>query len=401
MHVLSWGFVGFLGVAWATPADAAVSLQVSDAQVDPGVGAKLLQNVFHLSPEQAAAGGPQIEAKIAELLPTLLSSFNTEINSRFAALDTAGVLRAMANAGSGAARLLPTDYATDASVASLSVGGGVAGNSFALSDLHLSSLNTSDGQLLERGISGAAGASLTFHLRSLDLPRWRYFDPARLTVGASFMRAGPYEIDSDVSIGVSNWGARLSYQLLTGHSWAHRGMARWGGLHLGLGVAQNSLNFRFKGLLPNVTPPPVTFSEADQQVGLSVLFKSDADLHFGLRSWTLPLEVWSHLQLGYLFTLYGGLGLDYNVSSAHFAADLQSQNVQIQGYEANNAGSQSITVAQPDIRLDAADLGLGVAWDARTFVGLQVNLFYLALFAQASVDTSHNVAANVGLRAFY
>ena len=125
-----------------------------------------------------------------------------------------------------------------------------------------------------------------------------------------------------------------------------------------------------------------TFSESN------VTFKMDSTVT------SIPLEISTSLRALYIFTLYGGLGLDYNVSS-ETDVDIDASG--------NFSGSDGAgTTYNASISADESASGEGMATNYRGFVGLQFNVPFVRIYVQANKSFAEElVGVNAGLKITY
>ena len=390
----------FLVVAIAPDARAQVVLEVDEAQVSAADMAKL-GGLFPGVDVPLDLFQAETNRNLAAMRQNLID----EVNGKLAGLEVGSTLRAMANAAASTTKGLGFDYATDPSYGSLTLGVNGTANKFTLDELtHPDDIkfDAADGQLPVRGVAAALLASASMPLSSLPLPRWRLFDPGRLTIGVSAMRTGQQSF-GDYSLRYSAWGLRASYHLLRGHALARRGLLRWGGLNVGLGVSQAFLDVDLNAELPGSTVEQDTDITGDGRLPLSLrlLYNGAARLAMSSRVTAVPIELWTHAQLGYLFTVYAGGALDFNAGHADFDANA-TQNVRVQAYNRSDQSRPPVSIADdPQARLTADERAGVQTVDVRGFGGLQVNLLALAIFAQGSADTAGSLSVSAGARAFW
>lgn len=94
---------------------------------------------------------------------------------------------------------------------------------------------------------------------------------------------------------------------------------------------------------------------------------------------SIPLEISSSVQFLYLFSLYGGLGADYNMGEAKGAGSINANSSTLT-CNGGPCSGESATVS-PTANIDGK--GKVTAFWARAFAGVQLNLPYTRIFVQA------------------
>src|SRR5690606_7063454 len=99
---------------------------------------------------------------------------------------------------------------------------------------------------------------------------------------------------------------------------------------------------------------------------------------------SIPLEISTDVQLLYILSLYGGLGVDFNFGQAKGDGALNSGTQQITCTGGTQCGGGININVTPEANIDAT--GKVNSFTSRAFAGLQFNLPYVRIFGQ--VDKS-------------
>jgi hypothetical protein len=202
-----------------------------------------------------------------------------------------------------------------------------------------------------------------------------------------------YDVDNEVGDGttaageLSSFSVMARYQVMEGNDIVPGYMVEWGGLHLHTGIQRNSMGINLaqdlkdENVTDDATGATGTFSQGN------VTFDMDSTVT------SIPVELSSYLRLAYVFTLYGGLGFDYNLTS-ETDVDLNASG--------NFSGSGSGTTYSATINANESASGEGAATDFRRFVGIQFNVPFVRIYAQMNQNFGGDLNGfNVGLKMTY
>jgi hypothetical protein len=193
-----------------------------------------------------------------------------------------------------------------------------------------------------------------------------------------------------------NWGLHGQLRLLgpSRKMSATKFLIRWGGIAItsGADYSRMTLNGR-KDLQSTFTLP--AYSVGGPQGSVSI--QNQGTLTFALQqtTWTVPLEVTTSLRLLSLLTIYGGIGLDFQLGGgSDLDINMTSGNLtgKVAGTTVNDLGTASITVKQ-HVNPSAARF--------REIVGLQIGVFDIVrVFVQVNNTPSSPSLTSVaaGLR---
>jgi hypothetical protein len=368
-----------------------------------GTGEKIIGLYF---PQLSGQGlGPTLEAQIQPSINALSNSLKSQVETRLNALDFAPFVKHTATAGAAAARGNTVDHASFIKLFSLTGSGSVAlsdtTNLGSLRDPSTLTNNIANGIAPVSGVAPGAGAMLGFNFGALRLPRLGFFDVSRLQLYVSAMHLNFTYDGDDIKADTSNYGAHVKYQVIAPNNLLQNTLVRWGGLNVATGLTYASTNLAFHTSLPSgdlQQDTPVTVAGVQQTLQLRGLWTGEADINAHLRAYTMPLEVSSFLQLLYVFTLFGGIGMDLNFGHAEMNASARAPLTITASAKGQN---KTVEVLKPQPQLDYLLIRKPTVIDGRAFAGLQLNAGVLAVYAQGMVDTSKTLMVNAGLRAFY
>ena len=399
----------FLWIALAaTPARAQVAgspapyFNINNSTVVPGTGDKVIALFYPalVNRGQGAAVEQQLNSNLGGYVTQLTSSVNQSLSN----LQLDRFIGRMGNASTHVGKMLSFDHATDASIFSLTLGGGLAINN--LSSKQLSNTNNlgkdlSNGSLPDLGAAGTASVLLGIQMRRFGLPTFRYFDFRRLALFVNFMNVersfNTSALSAPLKAKYTTLGVHAQYHLVDPHSVFRGGLLRWGGVMVGTGFDFTSLGVTVAAKLPSGSQSN-TFAFAGQNLRADLAYSGNATLATDMGGFSVPIEFSTHVQLLYLLTLYTAVAADLNLGSTSLRA-LGDEPVTVALRDP--ASGKSITVANPAANLTLASTRNPTLIDGRAVLGLQLNFGVLALFAQASADTARNLGMALGVRAFW
>ncbi|RYF10631.1 MAG: hypothetical protein EOO40_04825, partial [Deltaproteobacteria bacterium] len=225
-------------LAVAQSAAAAEPFSVTGAQVAPGVGDQVISTFFPIL--QNKGQGAAVEQQLNTFLTPLAGQLQDQVNARLQTLQVGRFMSYMNDAAAATGKQMALDYATDASIFSLSVGAGAAvtNPSHALLTDPQSLVNF-DSALPSAGVSANASVLLGINLRHFHLPRYRYFDFGRLGL---FVNFGTFKhsftddaLSTPLKVHYTTLGVHAQYRLIDQVSFARGGLLRWGGLSVATG----------------------------------------------------------------------------------------------------------------------------------------------------------------------
>ena len=369
----------------------------------PGTGQAIV-NAY--SPQANAAGqgnqlASQIEAQITPQLQSIATQLRADVNDVLAPLNFANFVHNTANASAMAAKAMPVDYAAAFRIFSLSVGGGgILGDTRYRDEVRHPKRTfdaISNSQAPNVGGAPDASVNLGISLGAFRVPHWRYFDLRKVQLFVSGFKLSLGGGGHDWQVRTQTWGGYAKYQIMRERAIASRYLFHWHGLNVltGLGYSSHALTVNASLPASSVTQQ-VTVQ--NQTLNINAGWNESATMNLRMRSWVIPIEVTSALQLLYAVTLYGGAALDFNIGRAELTGSAQAP-VTIDAGQAGN--SQTVTVSRPTASLTYALARNAKPVDVRGFAGVQINAGVLGLFAQVSGDSTHAGGVHAGLRGFW
>jgi hypothetical protein len=263
-----------------------------------------------------------------------------------------------AGANTFAARGITADYANVIDLFSVGVGLGVATNPFPP--------DSNPSNLSGAAISQSLALGLKLSAIGVNLPD---LGPWKLSQSVGFINAFGGSFDfSPLNASFFTLGAHISAPVIEPASIGF-GLFSWGGVNLITGFDYNTLEITTSQSL-NVQDGSSTFS------GIGV---------FGAKAntFTIPIEIATNLRLFWIFTAFGGLGVDLNFGSAESIARIDDGVVTVPGA----TGSATL-----DLGESSAPGFLGV----RAFAGIQMSLGPIAFFGQLNQGITDSVSGFSG-----
>lgn len=296
--------------------------------------------------------------------------------------DPTRLMEGMANSSIMAGKGIGSDYASSMEVALIGVGVGAGAD--------MEKNKEADSDLSGIGLQG--GLLVGTNLGWMDTQKILGLETNKLNVYLNFFKYKHEQNsgDADVTADLASYGIHFSYDWIKGSASKWWG---WGGVKVHTGYEYNKTELNFKSQINEA----VTASQGGGTYSSNVLANPFANIDVSTHS--IPLEVSTSLRFLYLFSIYGGLGADYNTGSATGKGDL-------------NSGSASVTCAgvcpggSPvgNIETDANIDGKGKAnpFLFRGFAGVQLNLPFIRVFVQADKAFGNElVGATAGVRFVY
>jgi hypothetical protein len=304
----------------------------------------------------------------------LVQQLTTQVNQLFQVANVNSFLRDFQNAQSFSTKGLGVDYASEATLVEAGATLSFASN--------VDKAYKSSGSYTDPPISGGGANFSLMAGVGLGLVG---FDP--LMVFGNWFKGSASLGQLDGSY--HNWGLHGQLRLLgpTRKSSAVKFLARWGGIAITSGVDYSHLSLSQSKSISstlNVVPgAPVTVTSTG-----NLVFRLDQT------TWSVPLEVTTSLRLLSLVTVYGGLGLDWQLGGG--------SNLNI-GMDANLRGSYNGTSYNNlgTARIDAGGKVNPSPARLREIVGVQLGILdMIRFFVQVNMTASSPMLASVagGLR---
>ena len=291
------------------------------------------------------------------------SALETEVNSLIASsLPDVGktFVENTAGAHTFAARGITADYANVIDLFSVGVGLGVATNPFPP--------DSNPSNLSGAAISQSLALGLKLSAIGVNLPD---IGPWKLSQSVGFINAFGGSFDfSPLNASFFTLGAHISAPVIEPASIGF-GLFSWGGVNLITGFDYNTLE--------------VTTSQALTQTTGTSSFSGIGVFGAKANTFTIPIEVATNLRLFWIFTAFGGLGVDLNFGSAESIARIDNGVIQDTTLGATGA-------ATLDLGESSSPGFLGI----RAFAGIQMSLGPIAFFGQLNQGITDSVSGFSG-----
>lgn len=240
------------------------------------------------------------------------------------------------------------------------------------------------------GLGGALTVGINLDLLPVD--KIGPIEFKKMDLFVSFMSYNiDQELGDDGATGegeLSSFSVMARYRALDGTDIVPGYMLEWGGLHIHTGIQRNQMGIE---LNQNLQDETVT----DDTNNTTATFQNGS-INFDLNSTvtSIPFEVSTYLRALYVFTLYGGVGFDYNLSSEADAELSASGDV--------TGSGTGLTAYTADISASESGSGDGMATNYRGFVGLQFNVPFVRVYVQAQQSFAEDLlAVNFGMKVTY
>ena len=294
-----------------------------------------------------------------------------DLNSSLPNADASNYLIGMANASVLSMKASGSDYANDIDLFVFKVSAGLG------ADIGDSSLSDFKGNTV-RGVGISPSLMVGLNPGALfDLPEWEYFDMNKIKVFVNFFSLDIGALaGSEIDGKASNFGIHFRYKLIDPIAWAPGKLLHWTGVDIHTGFDYSSLTISTSQTTTD------SFTSGAATANMSGTVKAGAEIS----TFTIPIEASTGIQLGYILSLYGGLGLDMSFGSAKSIATVDA------------TFSTTGLASTADGDLDLGQEGKPTAVAPRMFFGAQFNISILKLGIQ--LDKSLSDAAygvNFGL----
>jgi hypothetical protein len=325
------------------------------------------------------AGADSLASSLGISTEALVQQLTSQVNGLFQTSDISGFLRGFQNAQSFSTKGLGVDYASEGTLVEAGATVSFASN--------VDKAYKPSGSYSTPPISGGGGnfslmAGLGLGLIGVDpLMIFGNWFKGSATLG---QLDGSYQ----------NWGFHGQLRLFgpsRGLS-ATQFLIRWGGIAITSGAdysrltLSSSQSIRSSFNLPTNTPG----------VMVPITVASDGPITFSVEqtTWSVPLEITTSLRLMTLFTVYGGLGLDWQLGGG------SDMNVNMNATLSGKVPGDTTTVNLGTASVAATGHVNPSAARLREIIGLQINAMVVRLFVQVNVtgDSPMLTSVAAGLR---
>ncbi|MCO4792315.1 MAG: hypothetical protein KC493_01290 [Bacteriovoracaceae bacterium] len=243
-------------------------------------------------------------------LAPVIATMKADLNADLPDADQSSYLAGMADAAAASQKGIGTDYINDIDVFVVGLGVGVGahvGNN-TLSDLLGGDI---DGEQL-RGIGLSPSLMLGINMGMFDLPEWEYFDPNKVKLMVNFFTFS--KDDTDFNAKFTNFGIHGRYRIVEEKAILPAKLLHWHGVNVSTGFEYTSLELAY------TNTETTTYTDGGITANIAGTVKAGAKV----TTMSIPVEASTAVTLGYIFTLYGGAGLDVSFGSAESIANVNA-----------------------------------------------------------------------------
>ncbi len=312
------------------------------------------------------------------LVDAAVAEIESEVMTNLPNTDQSEFFEAMGNASVMAGKDLANDPINhiDYAMVFLGVGAGVDLNKKKYDDI-----KDADGDV-DLNKAPGVGVQLAFGIGTHGkfLPK-KHFDGERWSF---FINYFPYNYEKDnINIKIRTGGLHMRYRLLSGYDLIRWKMFRLEPVFLSFGYEFNKLKGSFSELV----------SGNYDSGGVTATYSGTGVVALDVMTHSFPLTISSGMTFLYILTVYGGLGLDLNQGTAQGRGSLEGSSLSI---------TQGASTATGTATLNLGDRNNPTPLLTRAFVGAQINLWNLKIFAQGQNTFARNLyGAQVGLKYFF
>ena len=304
----------------------------------------------------------------AAAVDALVLSLEDEVISNLPDADQGEFFQSMANASAMAGKDLTNDpiNTIDYAMVFLGAGAGIDLNKKTFDDI-----KDSEGDIDVNNAPGV-GVQLGFGLgvHGRFLPK-KYFDGEKWSVFFNYL---PYNYSKeDITLKIRTGGIHMRYRLWSGYDLIRWKMLRLEPVFVTFGYEFNKLEGRFSD----------DINEAESgSGGISGTFTGTGVINLDVTTHSFPLSISTGMTFLYLVTVYGGFGIDINQGKASGSGTIDNSSLVITDGSSNATGTAT---------LDLGDDGKPKTFFSRAFLGAQINLWDLKIFAQAQKTFDRNL----------
>ena len=317
--------------------------------------------------------GDAFATSIGKTTDELVSMITSQVDGLFQVTNVSSFLRDFQNAQSFSSKGLGVDYASEATLAEVGATFSVASN---VDKAYKPSGSYTDPPISGGGANFSLMGGLGLGLIGLDpVMLFGYWFKGKASLG---------QLDGDYQ----NWGLHGQLRLLgpSRSMSATKFLIRWGGIAITSGVDYAHVQLSSKRTIAstfNVAPgAPVTVTSAG-----SLAFTLDQT------TWSVPLEITTSLRLLSLVTVYGGIGIDWQLGGGcdlNISMEDASLSGKVQGADAySNLGTVTVK-ASGHVSPSAARM--------REIFGVQLSIMDLIrVFAQVNTTASSPMLTSLAM----
>ena len=239
------------------------------------------------------------------------------------------------------------------------------------------------------GVGVGLSVSVGLNLDIIPVDKIGPIELSKLDLFVTYM---DYDLDEEAkgtsfAGNISNFSIMARYQIIEGKEFLPGNLFNWGGLFLHTGFQKSSTEISLGQSFKDETAEIEVAGQGTVTAGLG-----NTNVNFAIKSDTLsiPLEVSTYIRAGYVFTLYGGAGLDIVTGSTDVDLTAGGTASVESGYLSDYSAS---------ILASESDSGDADVTNMRAFFGMQFNVPLMRVYVQANKGLGNNlIGANAGIK---
>lgn len=241
------------------------------------------------------------------------------------------------------------------------------------------------------GVAIGGGLMVGVNMNVLPVKKIGFFDFTKLDVMFNF---SSFSLDQDLGESkaegsIGGFGFMARYRIIDAIDLPSKYLMQWGGVQLHTGFQRSTMDINYAQSFDDNT---VTLDSGIPGVTLNGSFTNSRG-EFDLESETnvIPVEVSTYMRFLYVFTLYGGAGMDI----ASGSSEINFDGTGIVTGTTTGGGSGSYTNS---MSANESATGSPEATNFRGFLGLQFNIPVVSLYIHLNKNlTKDIIGTNVGL----
>lgn len=336
-----------------------------------------------------------LPVELRDLINDLFDEAENDINANLTDADASTYLNSMSNASVMSVKGLGVDYASnpDIFIFGVGVGAGIDMGNKSIFDLFSSDTNSNN----FKGIGLQTSLMAGIQLGVFSMPKVSdYFDFNRMSIFVNYMGMDLPKIGTGFSGKIKAFGLHFQYKLVNPvslGSW----LFKWGGVDVTTGFDRSTMNVIYSRTdtlaKSQATTIPVGPTTVVDTLNLNIIANSQIGADIAVT--TIPIEISTNVQLLYFFSLFGGLGFDFNSGSAK-ALVASNSNFTMN----DSLGYLDSPPVEAEGNLDLGDNGKAKSSSFRYFAGAQFNFSLAKLYIQfINKASSHDaLGVSAGLR---
>lgn len=291
-----------------------------------------------------------------------------EVNANFPDVpDLSEFSEGMGNAAAvGSKGSHNSDYVNEVSIAQVGLGVGVG-------------LDVGDGSISDLGddVTSLGGFALNpvlsvgLNPNFIPVDKIGPIEMDRLRLFGNFMSYKMKQDDQDINMEakLTSFGFRARYHLIDGKGVSS--LLKWGGVHVTTGYQYHSMKL----------DAAITVTESVTDGGAGGTVSGTGTLSGDITTHSIPIEISTYAQIGYVFSVFGGLGTDLSYGSSELSFDIDTTVA--------GSGTAAGFVADGDANLSGDGAPSPLLF--RAFAGIQINVPILKIYIQGQRTLSKNV----------